>query len=196
MKLWKRLKKSMYKIIEWDERLDLKNFYEEAARRGFVNNSSQRVMIDCFRNEREWQAWILYENEKPIGSVAAHSFDDVMGDNTYRILTRVCTFAESRRDKGLITPKRLIAEHQNLTDQFLLPQCIEWVAGRGRIFATSNESKHASQQLVHRYYFPTLAKIEIVKKIKEIYYRNTDQTVWEIYPDRFAENLKRYPRWV
>ncbi len=185
----------MFKLIEWDSSLDLEEFYREASRRGFVNNSSQKAMIDCFRNEREWNAWILYKDDKAIGSVAAHSFDDVMGRDSYRILTRVCTFAEARRDLGLITPKRLIAEHQNLTDQFLLPQCLSWVGSKGTVYATSNSSKEASQQLVHKHYFPTLEKIGIVKKIKEISYRYTDQTVWQIFPDRFYENLSKYPRW-
>jgi len=185
----------MYKTVEWHEGLDLTNFYNEASRRGFVNNSSQKAMIDCFRNEREWNAWILYNNNNAVGSVAAHSFDDVMPGG-YRILTRVCTFAEERKGAGLITPKRLVAEHQNLTDQFLLPQCIEWVAGRGRMFATSNASKEASQRLVHSYYFPTLAKLGIVSKIKDVHYRHTDQTVWEIHPEKFFANLERFERWI
>lgn len=185
----------MHKLVEWSENLDLSEFYVQSTLRGFVNNSSQQAMIDCFRNEREWNAWILYNKDHAIGSVAAHSFDDVIPGG-YRILTRVCTFAEARKDKGLITPKRLVAEHQNLTDQFLLPQCIEWVNGRGRMFATSNASKEASQRLVHSYYFPTLAELGIVSKIKDVHYRNTDQTVWEIHPERFYENLNRYPRWI
>ena len=152
-------------------------------------------MIDCFRSEREWEAWILYKDGQAIGSVAAHSFDDVVPGG-YRILTRVCTFAEARKDKGLITPKRLVAQHQNLTDQFLLPQCLKWVGDKGRVFATSNASKEASQRLVHSYYFPTLAKIGIVSKVKEVHYRHTDQTVWEIHPEKFYENLELYPRWV
>jgi hypothetical protein len=186
----------MHKTVEWNKDLNLTEFYSEATRRGFVNNSSQKAMIDCFRNEREWNAWILYENDRAIGSVAAHSFDDVVLGG-YRILTRVCTFAEARKDKGLITPKRLIAEHQNLTDQFLLPQCIEWVSNKGRMFATSNSSKEASQRLVHSYYFPTLEKIGVVSKhIDNVNYRHTNQTVWEIHPDKFYANLKLYPRWV
>lgn len=185
----------MYKLIEWTPELDLSEFYKEADRRGFVNNASQKTMVDCFRNEREFNVWILYENDSPIGSVAAHSFDDVMGPNSYRILTRVCTFAEARPFKGLITPKRLVAEHQNLTDQFLLPKCIEW-AGKENIYATSNASKEASQRLVHSYYFPTLEKIGIVEKVKEIYYRNTEQTVWKIDADAFEKNLAKYPRWT
>jgi hypothetical protein len=184
-----------FKVIPFSTDLDLSNFYAEAERRGFVNNSSQKAMIDCFRNERESKVWILYENSRAIGSVAAHSFDDVVPGG-YRILTRVCTFGEARPNHGLITPKKLVAEHQNLTDQFLLPTCIEWVAGRGRMFATSNASKEASQRLVHSYYFPTLAKLGIVSKyIENIHYRYTDQTVWEIHPDKFYENLAKYPRW-
>jgi hypothetical protein len=185
----------MHTLVEWTPKLDLSDFYAEATRRGFVNNSSQKAMIDCFQNEREWNAWILYEDDRAIGSVAAHSFDDVI-PNSYRILTRVCTFAEARQSKGLITPKRLVAEHQNLTDQFLLPKCIEWVAGRGRMFATSNKSKEASQRLVHSYYFPTLEKLGIVTNVREVHYRHTDQTVWEIHADKFLENLERYPRWI
>jgi len=185
----------MYKMIEWSEDLNLTSFYKKAAEKGFVNNSSQAAMIDCFRNEREWNAWILYQNFIPIGSVAAHSFDDVMGPNTYRILTRVCTFGEARPSNGLITPKKLIAQHQNLTDQFLTPACLEWVNGRGRVFATSNNSKDASQRLVHKYYFPTLAKLDVVKKVKEMDYRGINQTIWEIFPDKFMENLNKFERW-
>jgi hypothetical protein len=64
------------------------------------------------------------------------------------------------------------------------------------MFATSNSSKEASQRLVHSYYFPTLAKIGVVSKIKDVHYRHTDQTVWEIHPDKFYANLELYPRWV
>lgn len=185
----------MYKIIEWNENLDLNDFYREAEKRGFINNSSKKSMIDCFSNEKSMKAWILYQDHKAIGSVVAHTFNDVMGEGSYRVLARTCTFGTARPNHGLITPKRLIAEHQNLTDQFLLPACIEW-AGGDNIYATSNDSHVASQRLVHRYYFPTLEKIGIVEYIKEINYRNTNQTVWKINGNKFLENLERYPRWV
>ena len=184
----------MYEVKEWHPKLDLTEFYEEAAKRGFVNNASKTTMIDCFRNEKEWNLWILYYNSSIVGSVAAHSFDDIMGPGSYRVLTRVCTFGEARPSKGLITAKRLCAEHQNLTDQFLLPKCIEW-AGREKLYATSNNSKEASQRLVHTIYFPTLEKLGIVTRIKELHYRHTDQTVWQINVDKFEENLKRCRRW-
>lgn len=184
----------MYKLVDWSPELDLTEFYAEAARRGFENNSSQKAMVDCFNNEPEKKVWILYQDDKAVGSVAAHSFD-IMGPKAYRVLARTCTFGTARPNGGLITRQRLIAEHQNLTDQFLLPACIEW-AGKENIYATSNRSEVASQRLVHNYYFPTLAKLGIVEFVTEAYYRGTEQTVWKINADKFLENLNRYPRWV
>lgn len=184
----------MYTVVKWSEDLDLTEFYAEAEQRGFANNASQKVMVDCFRNEPEWAAWILYQDNKAVGSVAAHSFNE-MGIDCYRVLARTCTFGTARPTSGLITPKKLIAEHQNLTDQFLLPVCLEWTKGK-RVFATSNESKVASQRLVHRHYFPTLEKLGIVQRVGNMLYRNTEQTVWQIYPEQFLANLARYPRWA
>jgi hypothetical protein len=183
----------MYKLVEWTPELDLIDFYKEAGRRGFANNSSQKSMVDCFNNELKKQVWILYQDDQAIGSVAAHTFD-IMGPNAYRVLARTCTFGTARPTQGLVTAKRLIAEHQNLTDQFLLPACIEWA--KGDLYATSNNSNVASQRLVHRHYFPILAELGIVKRVREVYYRGIDQTVWQIYPDRFLENLEKYPRWI
>jgi hypothetical protein len=183
----------MYKIKRWTEDLDLTDFYAEADQRGFANNASQTVMIDCFRNESEWSAWMLYQDDKAVGSVVAHSFPE-MGEDAYRVLARTCTFGEARPNGGLITPKRLIAEHQNLTDQFLLPACLEWTKGK-RVFATSNESTVASQSLVHRHYFPTLEKTGVVDKVKEVEYRGHLQTVWKINTDVFYQQLEKFKRW-
>ena len=49
----------MFNLVEWSPNLDLTQFYAEATRRGFINNASQKAMIDCFANEREWNVWIL-----------------------------------------------------------------------------------------------------------------------------------------
>jgi hypothetical protein len=192
---WKNVKSYMYKIVPWSEDLDLTEFYAEAEQRGFANNATQKVMIDCFRKESTWAGWILYQDDKAVGSVVAHSFPE-MGKDAYRVLARTCTFGTARQNGGLITPKRLIAEHQNLTDQFLLPTCIEWTPPWSDLYATSNEGAAASQRLVHKHYFPTLEKLGIVERVKEMTYRNTDQTVWKIRADKFLENLERYPRWV
>jgi hypothetical protein len=187
----------MFKVLEWSPNLDLNEFYREADRRGFKNNSSQAVLVDCFNNEREKQVWILYYNDAPIGSVAAHSFDNVMGDNAYRIAARTCVFTDKIDGvygKALRT-KRVITENQNPTAQFLIPICIEWAPLGSRLFITSNENSVGTQRRVHRVFGPLMEKQGMMKRINDVVYRNTLQTVWELFPDKFYQVLNKHPRW-
>lgn len=184
----------MFTLIPWTEDLDLDEFYAEAARRGFDNNSSQKKMIDCLKNEKEWAAWILYQNDKAIGSVAAHSFD-FMGPNSYRICTRTCVFPDANKNKNLITNKKFTLEHQNVSAQFYFPKCIEWAGEKNNLYITSNNLESGSQRLVHNIYMPSLAKKGLATKIKDAMYRNTYQTIWKIEAKNFLEDLKNYSRW-
>lgn len=185
----------MFKLINWSENLNLDEFYAEAARRGFDNNSSQKKMIDCLKNEREWAAWILYQDNKAIGSVAAHSFDDIMGPNSYRICVRTCILPHNRKYKSVITAKRAIENHQNLTSQFFIPQCIEWTGEEKNLYITSNENSSGSQKMVHTIFFPTLEKTGVMTKIKNVFYRGTDQTVWKLNTQQFLRELSISPKW-
>lgn len=184
----------MYKVIPWSEELDLTEFYKHAESKGLVNNSSQRAMIDCFKNERERSAWILYYNDKPVGSVAAHSFDDVMGPNSYRIAARTCVFTDMLPINTLRTRKQIVT-HQHVTSQFLIPVCINWAPKNANLYITSNENSTGSQQLVHRIFGPEMEKSGQLKKVCEKYYRGTLQTIWQLFPDVFYENLNKHPRW-
>ncbi len=187
----------MYNLIPFSEDLDLQNFYDEANRRGHVNNSSQKVMVDCFRNEQRFQVWILYKNDQAIGSVAAHTFPE-MGTNAYRILTRTCVLdgVIPNNGKGLGTGRRYIQEHQNTTCQLYVPKMIEWCGLDSDMYATSNQLDGGSQRKVHNIYFPLLEQQGEFTKVKEMNYRGTIQTVWKLNPRIFLENLNRYPRWV
>lgn len=182
----------MYKVIPWTSELDLTKLYAVAEAKGFVNNASQKMLVDSLATETEWCVWILYCNDKAIGSAAAHSFPE-MGVNSYRVLARTCVLEGARSNGGLMTRMTAIAQHQNLTSQFLLPACLEWT--KGDVYATSNTSKVASQRLVHEHYFPTLEKLGLVKFKCFLDYRGHTQSVWQIYPEKFLQDLERYPRW-
>ena len=173
----------MYKIIPWTEDLDLSEFYRQAAEKGFVNNSSQKAMVDCFRKEASWQVWILYYNDQAVGSVVAHSFPE-MGEHAYRIAVRTCVFSNLLPLDSLRT-KNQIVTHQHVTSQFLIPVCIEWVPKGSRVFITSNENEVGTQRLVHRIFGPAMEASNQMKKIKNLFYRGTEQTVWELFPDKF-----------
>lgn len=184
----------MYKIIPWSKNLDLENFYSTALERGFLNNSNQKMMVDCFRNEKEWQVWILYYNDLAVGSVAAHSFCE-LGDNCYRIAARTCVFSNLIPTPSLRTKNQIIT-HQHITSQFLIPVCIDWCPAGSKLFITTNEDSKGTQRLVHKIFAPAMEETGQMKKISTLFYRGINQTIWQLFPDKFYSELLKYPRWT
>jgi len=183
----------MYKIIPWSAELNLTEFYSEAEKRGFNNNSTEQMLVGSFKKESQWQVWILYYNNKAVGSVAAHSFPE-MGENCFRIAARTCVFTDLLPLQSLRTVNQIVT-HQHATSQFLIPTCIEWAPKGSRLFITSNESEVGTQRLVHRIFGPAMEQTGQMKHVKNLEYRGHKQTVWEIFPDKFYQELNRYPRW-
>lgn len=182
----------MYSMIEWSSDLDLTEFYNTAEHKGFTNNSSQKMLVDSLSNEPEYNVWMLKYNDKFVGSVAAHSFN-VMGENCYRICARTCVFSDMLPIQNMRTRNEIIT-HQHITGQFFIPTCLSWA--KGRVFITTNENDAGTQRLVHRIFAPSMVYSGQMARVGEIYYRGTDQTVWELFPDKFYEVLNKYPRWV
>lgn len=185
----------MYKLVEWSPNIDLREFYKAAKNKGHLNNSSQKAMVDCFSNEKKFQVWVLYKDSKVIGSVAAHSMPE-LGENSYRILARTCVLDGVHSGKGLGTKRHYIQQHQNVTSQIFIPKMIDWCGLNSEMYATSNQLDSGSQKKVHQIYFPLLEKQGEVSRIKEMYYRGTEQTVWKLHPNTFYGNLSKFPRWV
>ncbi len=186
----------MFKVKPWTPELDLTEFYTTAESKGFLNNSNKKMLVDSLTKEKEWCVWILYYNERAVGSVGAHSFPE-MGSNSYRIAVRTCVFTDCLDGVygSALRTKSVITENQNPTAQFLIPVCIEWAPKGSRLFITSNESKIGTQKRVHNIFGPLMEKQGMMKKIKDLNYRGHIQTVWELYPDKFYEILNKYPRW-
>jgi hypothetical protein len=184
----------MYKLIPWSDDLNLAEFYDKAKNKGFDNNSSQKMLVDSFSNEFEKEIWIFYYNDKPVGSVAAHSFD-VLGSKSYRICARTCLFTDELPITSLRTLTG-ITTHQNIVAQFFIPKCIEWAPHNADLYITSNESKTGSQRLVHKIFCPALEKKGILTYQKNIDYRGINQSVWKLNTEKFIEDLKRYKRWL
>ena len=128
----------MYKMIIWDPDLDLADFYSTASTKGFVNNASQKMLVDSLAKEQEWCVWILYYNNKAIGSVAAHSFPE-MGEDAFRIAARTCVFSDQIPIPSIRTRNQIVT-HQHVTSQFLIPICIEWTPPWASLYITSNEN--------------------------------------------------------
>jgi hypothetical protein len=173
--------------------MDISDFYAEAEKRGFKNNSTQAMLIDSLKKEKKWAVWILFYNNKAVGSVAAHSFDE-MGRNSYRIAARTCAFTDLLPYNALRTRNQIVT-HQHVTSQFLIPTCIDWVPEGSNLYITSNENDVGSQKLVHRIFAPSMCSTGQMKFVKNLFYRGSYQTVWQLFPDIFLQELKKYPRW-
>jgi hypothetical protein len=182
-----------FEIVTWSEELDLVDFYATATAKGFVNNASQRMLVDSLAKEKEWCVWILYYDNKAVGSVGAHSFPE-MGEYAYRIAVRTCVFSDQIPIPSIRTRNQIVT-HQHVTSQFLIPACIEWCPPWANLYITSNENSVGTQRLVHNIFGPAMEATGQMKRIKEIDYRGTRQTVWELFPKRFLEELERNPRW-
>ena len=182
----------MYKIIPYTDDLDLREFYAEAEKKGFINNATKHMLVDCFCNEKESQVWILYYDNRAVGSVAAHSFDE-MGPKSYRIAARTCVFTDAIPINTLRTRNQIVTQ-QHITGQFLIPVCIEWAGRENNLYITSNNLEGGSQRLVHTVYFPAMVKTGQAEYICDMQYRGTIQSVWRLNVNRFYEELNKY-RW-
>jgi hypothetical protein len=182
----------MFKIKEYSTDLDLKEFYTLAHERGFYNNDSKEKVIDTWQHMDRWQVWFLYYNDTIVGSIAAHSLEElgVLGD-AYRIAARTCTFDDlTGQRKSLRTANTIIAKHQNLTAQLLLPLCIEWAGKDKDLYISSNENDTGTQKYVHRLYCPGLRKINVLEDPVELEYRGAIQSFWRMNVPEFYNQME------
>ena len=184
-----------YKLIEYTPDLDLSEFYAEAGRRGYENNNSQKAIFDCFRNEKEWAGGMLEYNGKYVGGFCIHSFEDVMGPDTYRILARTCTFTSETHKPAGHSKRSILVDQQCCATQFFIPMCIKWAGSGKRLFATSNSNPVGSQQRVNNIWFPYQEKLGRFNWVKETFYRGCNQNVWELHVDEFWKSIPTELRW-
>ena len=181
----------MYKLIPWNENLELTDFYEEAELLGRDNNSSQKILVDSFRNEREKQVWILYYNDKAVGSVAAHSFDDVMGPNSYRILAR--TFILSHHTPFVSGTISAFKKHQHVTARFFLPKCVEWCGIDSDMYITTHPEPTGKMKSVHKLITSVWQRSGLIEHSGDFDYRGSIQSVWKVDAHKFMAELEEYP---
>lgn len=190
----------MYKIVPYNDSLDLSFFYEESSKRGYTNNNSKKSLIDSIYSEKEHVIFILYYNNTPIGSIGAHSFPE-LGSNSYRIAARTCVFSNLAPTPKWYTNQRTLGtlnglnSHQHVTSQFLIPACLQWTPLCSKLYITTNNDNTAKQKSVHTLFAPLMEKKGILKYEKDMLYRGSLQTIWMFDREAFTNDLKNYPRW-
>lgn len=176
----------LFRMVKWTPSLDLRSFYNRCKQRGFINNASEKALINSLRKEREWCVWILYYNNTAVASVAAHTIEE-----GYRVCARTCVLSDLLPFKTLRTRKQ-IASHDHITAQYLMPTCIEWA--KEPMYITSHPSNVGTQRLVHTIWGPTMEKAGVVTRAFEKQYKNHMQTFWLLHKDVFMQQLAKN-RW-
>jgi hypothetical protein len=185
----------MIKMIPWSADLDLTEFYANAHAKGHGNNSTQKMLVDCFANERHKQTWMMYQDDQAVGSVAAHSLDlPQLGPDAYRICARTCVFTDLLPRRSLRTIS-VITHHQNYTAQYLMPTCIEWTPPWADLYITSTENSVGSQRAVNRTFCPALEATGVLEFAGKHIYRDTEQSFWKVNVNKFYADLDTYGRW-
>jgi hypothetical protein len=181
----------MYKIVDFDTSIDLSDFYKSAAHRGFLNNSNQKVLYESFTHFEKFKVWLLYYDDICIGSVAAHSLEELrfLGNNAFRIAARTCVLTDQDKKHPSLRTRNQILTHQNVTAQILLPICVEWAGKKNNLYITSNENKHGTQRHVHKIYCPALNSTGALEDSIELEYRLSLQSFWKMNVDVFYNQL-------
>lgn len=183
-----------YRLVEYSPTLDLSDFYQESARRGLDNNCSQSSMFDCFNNEKQWNGWLVEYQNRYIGGVCLHSFDDVMGPNSYRIYARACFHTElSQKPSGFV--KSHFTQLQNIGLQLFTPVSIEWAGVNKHFYGSSNSRDVGSGKMVNDIWFPRLADRGIFTWTCEVKYRGHLQNIWKLNIEEYCNQIKKVPHW-
>lgn len=116
----------MFKIIPYSKDLDLTKFYQQAKEQGYYRHTDPSV----FNYDRELrsQAWIVYQEDNPIASFAAHTLiprQEFRGTIAYMIWNSMCVL--KYQPIKTFGPSEFYDQHQNFHSQIVSPTCIKWV---------------------------------------------------------------------
>lgn len=189
----------MYKLTTWtpDIDLDMAEFYAEAARRGFENNSSRKMLVESIAKSNRWCVWILYCNNRIVGTAAAHSLPE-LGENAYRICARTCVITSwlSGTYGNNLRTKSVIIEHQNPTAQFFIPAQMAWAGVDANLYISTNSSEVASQRSVNNTFARLLERTGVLTLAETMFYRGHEQHFWKLNTQLFMEQLNKKERWL
>lgn len=184
----------MYQIKEYQQGMDLSIFYQMCLERGLTNNSSHKNLIDTFRQQKFFKLWILFYNNIPVGTTVTHDFDNVMGENSYRICARTCVLSDMLPIKHIRTKDGII-NHQNICSQIFIPVILNALPNNSQCYITSSDKDEASMKQVDSIWTKLLSKQGVLEKVKDVFYRGANQTVWLLNSVQFFKQLKQHPQW-
>ena len=180
----------MYEIKEWNESIDLSDFYAEARKRGLHNNDSHESMIKPFEDLPNTTVLLLYYNNEVVGTAISHPFDEYE-EGSYRIFARLCMFTDKTPLQRVGTIVEAFKYHQNTTSRFFLPEFAKRIDAN--MYFTTHPEDTGAMKMVHKVAAKAFAKYGDAKYMGQFDYRGRDQSVWKVNTEKWLSELDRYP---
>jgi len=191
----------MWRVEIYNETQDLTNFFLEAEKKGYYNNSNIKILLSSFKkNEEETTLFLLYNFENIVGCVISHRLNglEILGKNAYRIGARICILSHliqgNRNHRTLRSLRKAPKPHDHISAQFLIPACIEHCGRDKPLYISTHSSSIAKQRSVHKYFAPEWHKQGFLEDPVELEYKGTFQFFWKFNVDAYYEEM-RDERW-
>jgi hypothetical protein len=185
----------------YDGTQDLTEFFIEAERRRFYNNSNADMLLKSLENEIDANLFLLYNAERIIGCVVSHKLQglEILGSPAYRIGARICVLSHLVQGHRLHNTMRNLRNaprpHDHPSAQFLIPACIEHCGRDANMYISTHPSPIAKQRAVHTRWAPEWRKQGFLEDPIELEYRGTIQSFWKFKVDNYYKEMQdeRWP---
>ncbi len=94
-----------------------------------------------------------------------------------------------------IRTKDGIINHQNIVSQIFIPVTLNALPNNSKCYITSSDKNEASMKQVNGIWTKLLSKQGVLERVKDVFYRGANQTVWLLNNERFLKQLNQYSRW-
>jgi hypothetical protein len=187
----------MFELKLYNNDIDLSDFYKEAEKKKFYNNSSQEMLIDYISKYEDAKLWLLLYDKKVVGTVVAHRLRElgILGKDAYRIGARTCVLTHLIGKQRVKSLKGKTDIHYSHASQFLLPACIQGVGKDKPLYLSTHTGNVGSQNKVHNFWAKHFHIAGVLENPIELEYRGSFQTFWKVNVDKFYETLilSRWP---
>lgn len=175
----------MWKLEIYNGSQDLTQWFEDADKKKYVNNSSKEMLIDFLQNEEDSTLFLLYNNNRIVGNFVTHKLGGlgILGANAHRVAARMCVINDyiegPRKISGL---RSMNAEncHDHINHQFLYAAGLQYLGLDTPMYVSSHPSDVGSQKIVHKKYCPKLLELGLLEEPIELEYRGHFQYFWKI----------------
>lgn len=191
----------MWHLETYDGTQDLTNFFIEAEKKRYYNNSNADMLLSSLEKEKDSTLFLLYNYDNIVGCVVSHKLSglEILGQNAYRIGARICMLGHlvqgERNHNSLRNLRGAPRPHDHPSAQFLIPACIEHCGRDNPLYISTHPSPIAKQRAVHTRWAPEWRKQGFLEDPIELEYRGTIQSFWKFKVDNYYKEMEdeRWP---